>query len=168
MSRTLITGFVFLAVTIFAVLIIPGSGMNPDSFNVVQTAKASETDVAVEGREKYEKELQQLLLERKRLLSNVVDSMKIFFESGRVGLDEYMHANIALLRAEMDLCQTPNERLEILQKIVQFHRECEAWMARRAADGRATQADVKKVKVATLEAQIELVREKLKEQSPER
>jgi hypothetical protein len=165
MSRKLITGLAFSAVTIFAVLIIYGSGVNPDSFNVTQAAKASGTDVAAEGREKYEKELQQLLTERKRLLSNVVDSMKIFLESGRIGLDEYMQANIALLRAEMDLCKTQNERIEILQKIVQLHRECEAWMARRAAEGRATEADVKKMKIGTLEARIELVREKLKGQS---
>jgi hypothetical protein len=129
MSRKFITGLVFLIVTIFAVLIISGSGMKSDSFNVTQSAKASETNVAAEGREEYEKELQQLLTERKQLLSNVVDSMKIFLESGRIGLDAYMDANIALLRAEMDLCKTPNERLEILQKIVQFHRECEAWTA---------------------------------------
>jgi hypothetical protein len=93
--------------------------------------------------------------------------MKIFLESGRIGLDEYMRANVALMRADMDLCKTKDERLEILQKIVQLHRECEAWIARRAAEGRATEADVKKAKVGTLEAQIELLREKLKGQSAE-
>ena len=165
MSRKLITGFVVLIVTIFAVLIISGSGVKSDSFNVVQAAKASETDAAAKGREEYEKELQELLTERKQVLSDVVASMKIFLESGRIGIDEYMNANIALLRAEMDLCKTQNERLEILQKIVQLHRECEAWMARRAAAGSATEADVKKMKAATLEARIDLIREKLKDQS---
>jgi hypothetical protein len=167
MSRKLITGFVVLIVTIFAVLIISGSGVKSDSFNVVQAAKASETDAAAKGREEYEKELQELLTERKQLLSDVVASMKIFLESGRIGLDEYMRANVALLRADMDLCKTKDERLEILRKIVQLHRECEAWIARRAAEGRATEADVKKAKVGTLEAQIELLREKLKGQSAE-
>jgi hypothetical protein len=167
MSRTLITGFVFTAVTLLAVLIITGIGVKSDGFNIAQTAKASETDITAQAREKYEKELQQLLTERRQLLSNVVDSMKIFLESGRIGLDEYMRANVALLRADMDLCKTKDERLEILQKIVQLHRECEAWIARRAAEGRATEADVKKAKVGTLEAQIELLREKLKGQSAE-
>jgi len=165
MSRTLVTGFVFSAVTLFAVLTITGTGVKSDSFNMAQTAKASETDAAAQAREKYEKELQQLLTERKQLLREVLDSMKIFFESGRIGLDEYMQANVALLRAEMDLCKTQDERLEILQKIVQLHRECEVWMARRAAEGRASKADVKKAEAATLEARIELLREKLKGQS---
>ena len=162
MSRTLITGFAFSAVTIIAVMFISPAGMNPGGSNVAQAAEASGTDIAAKGREKYESELQQLLTERKQLLGDVVDSMKIFLESGRIGLDKYMQANIALLRAEMDLCQTQNERIEILQKIVQLHRECEVWMARRTTEGRATEADVKKAKVAILEAQIELIREKLK------
>ena len=166
MSRTLLTGLVFSAVTIFAVLAISPAKMHPGGFNVVQAAGASETSVAAEGREKYESELQQLLMERKKILSRIVQTMKIFLESGRVGIDEYRDANIALLRAEMDLCRTRNERLDILQKMVQFHSECEAQATRRAAEGRATEMDVNKAKVARLEAQIELARENLKEQSP--
>lgn len=167
MSRTLITGLVFLSVTIIAVFMISGAGMNPGGFNVAQTAEASETGIAAKRREKYESELQQLLLDRKKLLSRNVESMKIFLEAGRVGIDEYRDANIALLRAEMDLCKTRDERLDILEKIVQFHRTCEGYMARRAADGRATEMDVNMAKVARLEAQIELARENLKGQSPE-
>ena len=142
--------------------------MNPGGFNVAQAAEASETGVAAERREKYESELQEFLTERKRLLNRIVDSMKIFLESGRVGYDEYRDANVALLRAEMDLCKTRDDCLKILVKIIQFHTECEAWMARRAAEGRATEMDVNRAKAATLEAQIELAREKLKGQSPER
>jgi hypothetical protein len=137
--------------------------MHPGGLNVAQAAGASEPDAA-EGRDSLENELQQLLTERKRLLSPIVESMKIFFESGRVGLEEYRDANIALLRAEMDLCKTQDDRLKILEKIIQFQTTCEAWVARRAAEGRATQMDVNKAKVARLEAQIELVRESLKGQ----
>ena len=164
MSRTLITGLVFSAVTIFAVLAISPAKMHPGGLNVTQAAGASEPGVA-EGRNSRESELQQLLTERKKVLSRIVESMKLFLDSGRAGIDEYRDANIALLRAEMDLCKTRNERLDILQKIVQFHTECEAQVARRAAaEGRATGMDVNKAKVARLEAQIELARENLKGQ----
>jgi outer membrane protein TolC len=64
----------------------------------------------------------------------------------------------------MDLCNTPNDRIEILEKIVQFHKKCEEQVARRADEGRATRIDVEKAKLARLEAQIELVRENLKGQ----
>ena len=167
MSRTLITGLVFSAVTIFAVLAISPAGMHPGGFNAAQAAGASETGVVAERQESYESELQQLLMERKRVLSRIVESMKIFLESGRAGFDEYRDANIALMRAEMDLCKTRDERLDILEKIVQFNKTCEAQVERRAAEGRAPKFDVDRAKVATLEAQIELAREKLKGQSPE-
>jgi hypothetical protein len=161
MSRALITELVFSAVTIFAVLAISPAGMHQGGFNAAQAAAASE------GRNSRESELQQLLMDRKIVLSRIVDSMKIFLESGRAGFDEYRDANIALLRAEMDLCKTRNERLDILEKIVQFNKTCEAQVERRATEGRAPKFDVDRAKVATLEAQIELVREKLKGQSPE-
>jgi len=167
MSRTLITGLVFLVVTIFAVLAISPAGMHPGGFDVAQAAAASEPSDA-EGREKYESELKQLLTERKMILSRNVELMKIFLDSGRVSIDEYRDANIALLRAEMDLCKTRDDRLKILEKIIQFQTTCETWVARRADDGRATTMGVNRAKVATLEAQIELARENLKGQSPER
>ena len=162
MSRTLITGLVFSAVTIFAVLAISPAGMHPGGFNVTQAADASETGVVNEGRENQESELQKLLFERKKVLSRIVESMKLFLESGRVDFNEYRDANIALLRAEMDMCRNREERLEIMQKIIQFHSEYETQVTRRAAEGRATEMDVNKAKVTRLEARIELIREKLK------
>ena len=163
MSRTLITGLVFSAVTIFAILAISPAKMHPGGFNVAQAAGATEPGVA-EGLDSRENELQQLLTERRMILSRIVESMKIFLESGRIGIDEYRDANIALLRAEMDLRNTPNDRIEILEKIVQLHKKCEEQVARRADEGRATRIDVEKAKLARLEAQIELVRENLKGQ----
>lgn len=161
MPRTLLTGLAFSTVTIFAVLAISPAGRHPGGLNVAQAAGASEPGVA-EGLNSRQSELQQLLVERKKVLSRIVESMKLFLESGRANIDEYRDAKIALLRAEMDLCSTRNERLDILQKMVQFHSEYEAQVARRAADGRATEMDVNKAKIAGLEAQIELIREKLK------
>lgn len=164
MTRVSRTRLIFSAVIMSVVLAIFMAGMHAGRINVAQAADASETGVVAEGPENSESELQQLLAERKRVLSRIVQSMKLFLESGRAGFDEYRDAKIALMRAEMDLCRTRNERLDILQKIVEFHTECEAQVARRAADGRATEMDVNKAKVVRLEVQIELVRESLKGQ----
>jgi len=166
MSRTLITRLVFFAVAILTVLIITCSGVKSDSYNLAQTAKASETDVAAQARKKYEKELQQMMLERKILLTRNVESMKIFAESGRVDIGEYRDANVALLRAEMDLCKTKDERLDILEKIIQVHKKYKEQVARRIALGQSSEIELNKAKVATLETRIELVREKLKGESP--
>jgi hypothetical protein len=159
MSRTLITGLVFLAVAIFAVLIIPSSGIKSDSFNVIQAAKASETS---KSPEQYKSKLQQLLLERKTLLSRNVESMKIFVDSGRMDFGEYRDANIALLRAEMDLSKTKDERLDILEKIIQLHKKYEEHVTKMIAIGQSSEIGLNKAKAATLEARIELLREKLK------
>ena len=103
MLRTSRTGLIFLAGIIFAAIVISPAGMNSGGFNVAQVVNASETGIVAEGSENRESELQQLLVERKRVLSCIVQSMKLFFESGRAGIDEYRDANIALMRAEMDL-----------------------------------------------------------------
>ena len=152
MSRTSRERLVFPTVIISVVLAIFMAGMHAGRFNMARAAEASKTDVSAEGHESPEGELQQLLLERKRLLNRIV---------------EYRDANIALLRAEMDLCKTRDARLKILEKIVQFHTEYEAWVERKAANGRTTRIDVEKAKIARLEAQIELARENMKGQSPE-
>jgi outer membrane protein TolC len=137
--------------------------MNSGGFNVAQVVNASETGVVAEGSENRESELQQLLAERKKVLTRIVESTKLFYESGRVGIEEYRDANIALLRAEIEMCSTRNERLEILQKMIQLNKEVEAQITRRASEGRATGMEVNKAKAARLEAQIELARENLKE-----
>ena len=165
MSRTLITGLVFGALTIFAVFTISGSSMNPGHSNVAQAAELSKTSIAAEGQKRYESEMQQLLLERRTLLSRNVESMKIFAESGRIDVGEYRDANIALLRAEMDMCKTKDERFDILEKIIQVHKNYEEHVAKLIAIGQSTEIELNKAKVATLEAQIELIREKLKGQS---
>lgn len=151
MSQTSRTRLIFPAVIMSIILAIFMAGMHAGRFNMAQAAEASETGVVAEGPENRESELQQLLIEHKMVLSHIVQSMKLFLESGRAGIDEYRDANIALMRAEMDLCQTRNKRLDNLQKIVKFHKECEAQVARRAADGRATEMDVNKAKVVRLE-----------------
>jgi len=161
------TGLVFSAVIMFIFLMVFMAGMHVGNSNLASAADTSVQGIA-EGRDRLENEIQELLIERKKVLSRIVRSMKLFLESGRANIDEYRNANIALMRAEMDLCRSRDERLEILKKIVKFHSDYEAQVARRAADGRATEMDVNKAKVAGLEARIELLRESLKGQHPER
>jgi hypothetical protein len=97
------TRLIFPAFIMSVVLAIFMAGMHAGRINVAQAADASETGVVAEGSENRESELQQLLAERKMVLSRIVQSMKLFLESGRAGFDEYRDANIALMRAEMDL-----------------------------------------------------------------
>jgi hypothetical protein len=167
MTRLLKTGLIFPVMILFAAVLIHLTDMDFDRFNFTKAAEASETNAVAGVQESPERELRQLMLERKMVLSNIVDSMKIFVDSGRFGLDEYIDANIALLRAEMDLSKTKDERLNILEKIIQFHKKYEEHVAKMIAIGQSTEIGLNKAKVAVLDAQIELVREKLKLQSTE-
>jgi hypothetical protein len=123
MTRLLKNGLIFTVMSLFVAVLILLTDMDFDRFNLAKAAEASETNVVAGAQESPERELRQLMLERKMVLSNIVDSMKIFVDSGRIGLDEYIDANIALLRAEMDLSKTKDERLNILEKIIQFHKK---------------------------------------------
>jgi len=96
MSRTLITGLVFGAVTIFTVLAISPSSMHPGGLNVAQAAGASEPGAA-EGLDSRQSELQQLLVERKKVLSRIVESMKLFLESGRADVSGVIHTKSLFL-----------------------------------------------------------------------
>ena len=167
MTRLIKTGLIFPVMILFAVVLILPTNMDFDHFNLAKAAEGSETNTVAGVQESPERELRQLLLERKMVLSSIVDSMKIFVDSGRIGLDEYIDANIALLRAEMDLSKTKDERLNILEKIIQFHKKYEEHVAKMIAVGQSTEIELNKAKVAVLDAQIELVREKLKMQSAE-
>jgi len=106
-------------------------------------------------------ELRALQTERREVLQKLVHRMETFLESGRIGIDEFMDANVELVRAELDLCRTKAERLEVLHKTVQFLTTCEGMVAKRAAAGRATEIDMGKARAAVLGAKIELAREQI-------
>jgi outer membrane protein TolC len=100
--------------------------------------------------------LRALQAERYKTLKKVVESMRPFFEAGRIDLTEMRDAEVAVCRAEADLCATPAERIKVYEKFVELQQTYETNTARKAASGRAGQWEVDKARVATLEAQIEL------------
>jgi outer membrane protein TolC len=107
--------------------------------------------------------LRALQTERYDTLKKIVESMRPFFEAGRLDLTDIRDAKVAVLRAEADLCATPAERVKVYEKIVDLQRTYEADMARKAASGRAGQWEADKAKVATLEAQIVLEKLRLEQ-----
>jgi outer membrane protein TolC len=113
-------------------------------------------------------ELHRLLLERRQILQMIVESLEAEFKTGRVGDDQVREARVALMSAELDLCKTPAERLVVREKSVQLFKDHEDRVGRLVAAGQAPQIDAAKAKIQRLEAQIELVREKLAAQSRDR
>jgi hypothetical protein len=107
--------------------------------------------------------LRALQTERYNTLKKVVESMRPFLQAGRVALTEMQDAEVAVCRAEADLCATPAERVKVYEKFVELQQTYETNVAHMAASGRAGQWDVDKAKAATLEAQIELEKLRLEQ-----
>jgi hypothetical protein len=135
-----------------------------DNRTTLRSARAGESLASTTSQaagEAMQKQLRQLLLERKQLLEKRVEDMKVFVDAGRVSGSEYAKAREAALLAGLELCNTKAERIEIRREIVEIYKVAEAWAKRRADTGRATQSELDEAKVACLEAEINLLREKL-------
>lgn len=111
--------------------------------------------------------LRELLEERYEVLKTLVEAEKRLAELGQGSRGGIAAATAAMLRAEADLCSAGSERIEIHEKIVTILRECEDLIAREANAGMAGQGDVAKAKLSRLEAQIELEKMKLAQQTPQ-
>jgi len=146
------TRFVLISIFMFGILAISLMGV----FGCPWLSQA-----AVARGQDGQSELRVLLTERREVLDKLVHKMEVFLESGRIGIDEFMDVNVELVRTELDLCRSRAERLEVLQKTVQFLTTCEGMVAKRAAAGRATEIDMGKVRAAVLGARIELAREQM-------
>ncbi len=147
------TRLIVISIIMFVALVISVSGLSRRA-GLSQVAAAKE-------QANLQSQLRQLQIQRREILDKLVHKMEIFLESGRIGIDEFMEANVKLVRAELDLCRNRAERLEVLQKAVKFLITCEEMAAKRADAGRATDIDVDKVKAAVLQARIELAREQM-------
>lgn len=149
-----------LAVTASGILIQENGRNTPTSAGAAETGAVS-TLPAHEN--PTPDSLRKLLLERKQVLDRIAENIRMSMNAGRVEASEYAQARTAALLAGLDLCQTQSERIEIRGEILQWHVKAEAWAQRRMASGRATEVDFERVRVARLNAEIDLVKAQLKE-----
>jgi outer membrane protein TolC len=122
---------------------------SPQVTNIAKAPNATET------------KLHQLLLERKQILQNIVDTIANQYKLGVTDMEQLQQAKINLLNADLDLDKTPAERINIRSQIVQLYKEAEDSLTTQVAAGRATELELEKAKVARLTEQIELVKEQL-------
>ena len=108
-------------------------------------------------------ELHRLLRERQQLLEEIAEGTKKFVETGRITMSEYAQAKKAALLAEIDLCETQAARVEIRQQMLALDKQAEAWTKRRAAAGRTGEGDLTEARLARIESEIGLLRERLNE-----
>jgi len=112
-------------------------------------------------------QLRALLQERYEVLRAVAGLLNQQYSAGRVGILDIRDAIIEMLHAEADLRSTSSERIKVYEKLVSILQEQDKSLAVAVNAGKVNQMDFLKARVATLEAQIQLEKLRLTQETPQ-
>lgn len=111
---------------------------------------------------KADAKLKELLKERLITLRALADQATKDYRAGRVSFDRVHQATRAVLRAELELCESDKERITVLEKIAAQARTNEANTVERYKSGATPASDALMATAGRLEAEIALARTKAK------
>ena len=114
------------------------------------------------SKRKPDAKLKELLKERLDTLRELVKVTEAGYRTGKVSFDRLHEARRALLRVELEMCDSDKARIAVLEKTVVLAKEFEKTARARFETGNATQSDVLLGRAARLEAEIALERAKSK------
>ena len=106
--------------------------------------------------------LNQLLRERLETAKQRVAVMQAGYEAGQVPQEEVLNAHSDLLRAELGLAETKDQRIAILRRLVDKLAELEKHAKEMERVGQGHVGAVLSMQAARLDAEVALVREQLK------
>ncbi len=109
--------------------------------------------------------VRRLQLERYRVLKDVVAHLTMMVEQGREDTAGLRDFTVAMFHAEADLADNAAERTRACEKLAEFLSNHEKRLERMAAAGQVGTIEVSKARVFSLEAQIELERQRLAQQA---
>ena len=112
--------------------------------------------------ESKDAKLKALVKERLATLQEVAKQTKEAYERGGASLNEVHDALHAVLRAELDACDSDKERITVLEKSLAHAKEWEKQIDQWAKTGQAPARVLLKAKVYRLETEIALERERNK------
>jgi outer membrane protein TolC len=107
-----------------------------------------------------------LLTERLAVAREVAALMEKGFRIGAASFTQVHEANLAVLRAELDLCERDKDRIAVLEKFVAAMKRFEEAMTKLLQVGQASPVEVLKAKLGRLEAEIALERARVKAGDP--
>jgi hypothetical protein len=110
--------------------------------------------------------VKDLLKERRDLLHRAADLTMRQYDNGTATPEAVMHAQRAVLDAELDLCDTPAERIVVLRKKLEVMESLVAKTEMRVTAGVAREADLLQARAQVLEVRIQLLREEDKAKKP--
>ncbi len=119
-----------------------------------------------DGRAGDDSKLRGLLKERLEAVRKLADGVKRLHKQGAVTQEAVRQADVRVYKAELDLCDTPKERIAVLEKIAKVYEEVEDQLTAHAKQGAASSESVIEAKLNRLEAQIAVERERAKLATP--
>jgi len=114
----------------------------------------------VEAADGTDARIQALLKERRAALQEIASATAKEYESGLASPTELREADKAVLRAELDLCETDKERVAVVEKILRIAQAQEREANEAVKAGRAFPKDALKSKAGRLGVEIEWERAK--------
>lgn len=103
-----------------------------------------------------------LLKDRLATLKMIAGRMEAGYKAGTVPVGRLIESADAVLKAELDLCESDKERVKVLEKLVESARGREALVEKMVKAASATGTDLLRAKVSRLEAEIALERARRK------
>jgi RNA polymerase sigma factor (sigma-70 family) len=133
-----------------------------DQLNDVRERFAQDPTRSSSGATPAKGKVKDLLRERLATLQQIADFTTKEFDAGKGSFVRVYQVQMALHNAELELCETDNQRLEILKRIVAEAHRYEEMMLPQFRGGLKSPTEYLQARVARLEAEIALERAKAK------
>jgi hypothetical protein len=143
----------------------PNRWLHGNKPQLLTTARATEHTIQFQG--DTNQQLRALLQERYEILRAVAGMLNQQYSTGQVGILEIRDAIIDMLHAEADLRSTNAERIKVYEKLVSILQEQDKTLAVAVNAGKVNQMDFLRARAATLQAQIQLEKLRLAQQTPQ-
>lgn len=116
----------------------------------------------VQAAQPKDSKVKELLKERLATLKEIAVQIERAYKGRAMSIEQLQDANLAVLKAELDLCESDKERIAVLEKIVELAKTQEKQAVEAVKGGAVSGTTALKAKVSRLEAEIALERAKVK------
>ncbi len=143
----------------------PNRWLHGNKAQLLTTARGAEHPIQFQGAPN--EQLRKLLQERYDVLRAAVGLLNQQYSAGRVGILEIRDAIIEMFHAEAEMSSTKTERIKVYEKLVTLLQEQDKRLAEVVNAGRVTQMEFLRARASTLQAEIQLEKLRLPQDTPQ-
>lgn len=105
-------------------------------------------------------QVKRLLLQQRETLRAIENGIRTMREAGQANLEDLLHATRDRLAADLELAESRDARLEILEQQIEVSRDLERVWEEKYQEGAGRRIDLLRVRAACLGFEIEHARQK--------